>query len=171
MANLNKVMLIGNVTRDPEIRYTPKGTALTELTLAVNRRYTGDNGEKREEVTFIDVTLWGKTAEVAAEYLKKGRPLFVEGRLRMDSWEDKQTGQKRSKLGVVGENIEFLNSREGGPGGGGGGSQGGEYDEEPRSSRPASRPPQQSRPQGRPATPPKAPVDPDLDVEGDDIPF
>ncbi|MCX6968340.1 MAG: single-stranded DNA-binding protein [Verrucomicrobia bacterium] len=163
MANLNKVMLIGNITRDPEIRYTPKGTALTELTLAVNRRYTADNGEKREEATFIDVTLWGKTAEVAAEYLKKGRPLFVEGRLRMETWDDKTTGQKRSKLTVVGENIEFLNAREGG-GGGGGASR--EYDEEPRSSRP-----QQQRPASRPATPPKAPVDPDLDVEGDDIPF
>ena len=174
MASLNKVMLIGNLTRDPEIRYTPKGTALTELTLAVNRRYNGENGEKREEVAFIDVTLWGKTAEVAAEYLKKGRPLFVEGRLRLDTWDDKTTGQKRSKLGVVGESIEFLGSREGGPGGPGGGAprSGGDYDEEPprQPYRQEGRP-QQQRPAGRPATPPKPPVDPDLDVEGDDIPF
>ncbi|MEI8234445.1 MAG: single-stranded DNA-binding protein [Verrucomicrobiota bacterium] len=162
MASLNKVMLIGNCTRDPEIRYTPKGTAVTELGLAVNRRYTADNGEKREEVTFIDVTLWGKTAEVAAQYLKKGRPLFVEGRLRMDTWDDKTTGQKRSKLGVVGESIEFLNAREGG------GAPGGEYDEAPRQS---SRPQQQRPPAGRPASAPKAPSDPDLDVEEDDIPF
>jgi len=171
MASLNKVMLIGNVTRDPEIRYTPKGTALVEIGLAVNRRYTAENGEKREEVTFVDVTLWGRTAEIANEYLRKGRPVYIEGRLQLDSWDDKTTGQKRSKLRVVGEEMQLLGSREGGSGGGGGGSQGGEYDEEPRSSRPASRPPQQSRPQGRPASAPKPPTDPDLDVEGDDIPF
>jgi len=170
MASLNKVMLIGNCTRDPEIRYTPKGTAVTELGLAVNRRYTADNGEKREEVTFIDVTLWGRTAEVANEYLKKGRPVYIEGRLQLDSWDDKATGQKRSKLKIVGEEMQLLGGREGGSGGGGAPQGGGEYDEEPRSSRPASRP-QQQRPAGRPATPPKAPVDPDLDVEGDDIPF
>lgn len=178
MANLNKVMLIGNVTRDPEIRYTPKGTALVELGLAVNRRYTAENGEKRDETTFVDVTFWGRTAEIANEYLRKGRSVYVEGRLQLDSWDDKQTGQKRSKLRVVGEEMQMLGSREGGPGGGGSGagssrsSGGGEYDEEPRSSRPPqSRPPQQQRPAGRPATPPRAPVDPDLDVEGDDIPF
>ena len=171
MASLNKVMLIGNVTRDPEIRYTPKGTALVEIGLAVNRRYTAENGEKREEVTFVDVTLWGRTAEIANEYLRKGRPVYIEGRLQLDSWDDKTTGQKRSKLRVVGEEMQLLGSREGGSGGGGGGSQGGEYDEEPRSSRPANRPPQQSRPQGRPASAPKPPTDPDLDVEGDDIPF
>ncbi|MEI6561274.1 MAG: single-stranded DNA-binding protein [Verrucomicrobiota bacterium] len=163
MANLNKVMLIGNVTRDPEIRYTPKGTALVELGLAVNRRYTAENGEKREETTFVDVTFWGRTAEIANEYLKKGRSIYVEGRLQLDSWDDKTTGQKRSKLRVVGEEMQMLGSREGG--GGGGGASRTEYDEEPRS----SRPPQ--RPAGRPATPPKPPVDPDLDVEGDDIPF
>lgn len=168
MASLNKVMLIGNVTRDPEIRYTPKGTALVEIGLAVNRRYTAENGERREEVTFVDVTLWGRTAEIANEYLRKGRPVYIEGRLQLDSWDDKQTGQKRSKLRVVGEEMQLLGNREGGSGGGG--SQGGEYDEEPRQSRPASRP-QQSRPQGRPAQAPKPPVDPDLDVESDDIPF
>ena len=167
MASLNKVMLIGNVTRDPEIRYTPKGTALVEIGLAVNRRYTAENGEKREEVTFVDVTLWGRTAEIANEYLRKGRPVYIEGRLQLDSWDDKTTGQKRSKLRVVGEEMQLLGSREGGSGGG---SQGGD-DEEPRSSRPASRPPQQSRPPGRPASAPKPPTDPDLDVEGDDIPF
>ena len=171
MANLNKVMLIGNVTRDPEIRYTPKGTALVDLGLAVNRRYTADNGEKREETTFVDVTFWGRTAEIANEYLKKGRSVYVEGRLQLDSWDDKATGQKRSKLKIVGEEMQMLGSREGGGGGGREPSGGGDYDEEPRQSRPQSRPAQQPRPQGRPATQPKAPVDPDLDVEGDDIPF
>ena len=96
MANLNKVLLLGNVTRDPEVRYTPKGSAVCDLGVAVNRAYTTDSGEKREEVTFVDVTLWGRTAEVASEYLKKGRPVFIEGRLQMDTWDDKQTGQKRT---------------------------------------------------------------------------
>jgi len=163
MASLNKVMLIGNVTRDPEIRYTPKGTALVELGLAVNRRYTADNGEKREEVTFVDVTMWGKTAELAEQYLKKGRPVYIEGRLQLDTWDDKTTGQKRSKIRVVCEEMQFLGSREGG----GAPQGGGDYDE----ARPASRPAQQ-RPSGqRPSAPPKPPADPDLDVEGDDIPF
>src|SRR5262244_340692 len=108
MANLNKVLLLGNVTRDPEVRYTPKGSAVCDLGIAVNRAYTTDSGEKREEVTFVDVTLWGRTAEVASEYLKKGRPVFIEGRLQLDAWDDKQTGQKRTRLRVVGENLQFL---------------------------------------------------------------
>ncbi len=160
MANLNKVMLIGNLTRDPEVRYTPKGTAVAEIGLAVNRRYTAESGEKREETTFVDVTLWGRTAELAGEYLKKGRPVYIEGRLQLDSWDDKQTGQKRSKLRVVCEEMQFLGSREGGGGGGGG-----DYE---------NRAPQASRPQGggsRPPAPQRPPADPDLDVEGDDIPF
>ena len=126
MASVNKVILIGNCTRDPEVRYTPKGTAVTDLGLAINRYYTADNGEKREETTFVDVTLWGRTAEVAGEYLGKGKPVFVEGRLQMDSWDDKNTGQKRSKLKVVGDNIQLLGTR-GGGGGGGGNSEGGGY--------------------------------------------
>ena len=97
MASFNKVILLGNLTRDPEVRYTPKGTAVTDLGLAVNRTYTADNGEKREEVTFVDVTFWGRTAEMAGEYLKKGRPVFIEGRLQLDSWDDKQSGQKRTQ--------------------------------------------------------------------------
>jgi single-strand DNA-binding protein len=115
MANLNKVLLLGNVTRDPEVRYTPKGSAVCDLGIAVNRAYTTDSGEKREEVTFVDVTLWGRTAEVASEYLKKGRPVFIEGRLQMDTWDDKQTGQKRSRLRVVAENMQLLGGRS--PGG------------------------------------------------------
>ena len=112
MANLNRVLLIGNLTRDPEVRYTPKGTAVTEIGLAVNRVYSGEDGEKKEEVTFVDVTLWARQAEVAGQYLKKGRPVFIEGRLQLDSWDDKQTGQKRSRLRVVAENLQLLGSRQ-----------------------------------------------------------
>ena len=121
MASFNKVMLLGNLTRDPEVKYTPKGSAVADIGLAVNRTYTTDGGEKREETTFVDVTMWGRQAEIAGEYLKKGRPLFVEGRLQLDTWDDKQTGQKRSKLRVVCENFQMLGSRDGGGEGGGGG--------------------------------------------------
>jgi len=118
MASFNKVLLLGNLTRDPEVRYTPKGSAVADLGIAVNRQYTLDNGEKREEVTFVDVTFWGRTAEVAGEYLKKGRPVFIEGRLQLDTWDDKQSGQKRSKLKVIGEMMQMLGSREAGDAGG-----------------------------------------------------
>jgi len=133
MASFNKVILLGNLTRDPEVRYTPKGTAVTELGMAVNRVYTAENGEKREETTFVDVTLWGRTAEIAGEYLKKGRPVFIEGRLQLDTWDDKQSGQKRSKLKVVGEGLQLIGSRPGGGGGGGGGDE--EGSGAPRSSK------------------------------------
>jgi single-strand DNA-binding protein len=150
MASFNKVILLGNLTRDPEVRYTPKGTAVTDLGLAVNRTYTAENGEKREEVTFVDVTFWGRTAEVAGEYLKKGRPVFVEGRLQLDSWDDKTSGQKRTKLKVIGENMQMLGSPRGGASGVG--------DEESSGGSRAS----------RPAPPPKAaPSAPD----DDEIPF
>jgi single-strand DNA-binding protein len=152
MASFNKVILLGNLTRDPEIRYTPKGTAVTELGMAVNRVYTADNGEKREETTFVDVTLWGRTAEIAGEYLKKGRPVLIEGRLQLDTWDDKQSGQKRSKLKVVGEGLQLIGGRPGGGGGGGGDEEGGSS--APRSSR--SAPP--------PKAAPSAPDD-------DEIPF
>ena len=112
MANLNRVLLIGNLTRDPEVRYTPKGTAVAELGIAVNRIYSGEDGEKKEETTFVDVTLWARQAEVAGQYLKKGRPVFIEGRLQLDTWDDKQSGQKRSRLRVVGENIQLLGARQ-----------------------------------------------------------
>ena len=117
MASLNKVMLIGNVTRDPEVKFTPKGSAVADLGLAINRSYTNQAGEKVEEVTYVDVELWGRLAEIAGEYAKKGRPVFIEGRLRMDSWEDKQSGQKRTRLKVVGEGLQLLGSRSGGPSG------------------------------------------------------
>ena len=127
MASFNKVILMGNLTRDPEVRYTPKGSAVADIGLAVNRVYSTDNGEKREETTFVDVTLWGRTAEIAGEYLKKGRPVLIEGRLQLDSWDDKQSGQKRSKLKVIGESMQLLGGRQGGgeadEGGGGGGGE------------------------------------------------
>ena len=110
MASFNKVILVGNLTRDPELRYTPKGTAVAKLGLAVNRKWTSESGEQREEVTFVDIDAFGKQAETISQYLKKGRPILVEGRLRLDTWDDKQTGQKRSKLGVVLDNFQFLDS-------------------------------------------------------------
>jgi len=108
MANYNKVLLMGNLTRDPELRYTPKGQAVAKLGLAVNRRYTTESGEAREETTFVDIDAWGKQAEVICQYCKKGRPLFVEGRLKLDQWDDKTTGQKRSQLRVVLEGFQFV---------------------------------------------------------------
>jgi single-strand DNA-binding protein len=156
MANLNRVLLIGNLTRDPEVRYTPKGTAVADIGLAVNRIVPSEDGERREEVTFIDITLWGRQAEVAEQYLKKGRSVFIEGRLQLDSWDDKQTGQKRSKLKVVGENMQMLGSRQDAEGAGSPGSGGATPPRRPTSQTPAPRP---------------EPRDPDLDAEPDDIPF
>src|SRR5436190_8726403 len=106
MANFNKVILAGNLTRDPELRYTPKGTAIARIGLAINRTWKDETGATKEEVTFVDVDAFGRTGEVIAQYLKKGRPILMEGRLRYDSWDDKQTGQKRSKLGVVCESFQ-----------------------------------------------------------------
>ncbi len=165
MANLNKVMVIGNLTRDPEIKYTPKGSAIADIALAINRNYTTDQGEKREETTYVDVVLYGRLAEIAGEYLKKGRPVYIEGRLKLDTWDDKQTGQKRSKMRVVGESLQLLGGRESG-GGGGGYNGGGDHEE---ADRPMRRPPQRTEASRPPST--KPPVDPDLDVEHDDIPF
>src|SRR5580658_8725441 len=110
MASFNKVILVGNLTRDPELRYTPKGTAIAKIGLAVNRVWTNEAGEKKEEVTFVDVDIFGRTAENVAQYMRKGRPILIEGRLRLDQWDDKQTGQKRSRLGVVAETVQFLGS-------------------------------------------------------------
>jgi single-strand DNA-binding protein len=108
MANYNKVILIGNLTRDPELRYTPKGTAVAKIGVAINRTWRTDAGETKEEVTFVDVDAFGRQAETLGQYMKKGRPIMIEGRLRLDTWEDKQTSQKRSKLGVVMESFQFL---------------------------------------------------------------
>lgn len=124
MASFNRVILVGNLTRDPEVKYTTGGTAVTDIGLAVNRTwFDKQQNQKREETTFVDVTLWGRQAEVAGEYLAKGRPVLIEGRLQLDTWEDKNSGQKRSKLRVVGETMQFLGSRS--DGGGGGGRSGG----------------------------------------------
>ena len=147
MASFNKVILMGNLTRDPEVRYTPKGSAVADIGLAVNRVYSTESGEKREETTFVDVTLWGRTAEIAGEYLKKGRPVLIEGRLQLDSWDDKQSGQKRSKLKVIGEGMQLLGGRQGSggdgdEGGGGSGGGGGDRGERmaPRRTSPPPRP-------------------------------
>jgi single-strand DNA-binding protein len=153
MASFNKVILLGNLTRDPEVRYTPKGSAVCDLGIAVNRQYTLDNGEKREEVTYVDVVLWARLAEIAGEYLKKGRPVFIEGRLQLDTWDDKQSGQKRSKLRVIGESMQLLGSR---PSGG--------------AAAPAEGVDETSRATARPSVPPAkaaAPAEPD----DDEIPF
>jgi single-strand DNA-binding protein len=179
MASYNKVMLMGNLTRDPEVRYTPKGSAVADLALAVNRVYTAENGERREEVTYVDVTLWSRTAEIAGQYLKKGSPVFIEGRLQMDTWEDKQTGQKRSKIKVVGEVMQLLGRRgdgsgedEGGGGGGAGGGGGGGFS---RPSRPAGGQQRSNQPPARQQQPPaneefnEGPITEGM--EEDDIPF
>ena len=118
MASFNRVILMGNLTRDPELRYTPSGMAVTDIGLAVNDRKKSPSGEWVEETTFVDVTLWGRTAEVVSEYCAKGKPLLVEGRLKLDTWET--DGQKKSKLKVVGEKVQLLGSRDGGGGSGGG---------------------------------------------------
>ncbi|MEO0444529.1 MAG: single-stranded DNA-binding protein [Verrucomicrobiota bacterium] len=157
MPSLNKVMLIGNLTRDPEVRYTPKGTAVTDVSLALNRYFSGPDGERQEETTYVDVTLWGRQAEVAGQYLKKGRPVFIEGRLQMDQWQDKETGQNRSRLKVVGEGMQLLGGREGsGP------SEPSEF------SRPSSTSP--SPAEGQTSPPPTPPATP-VKEEDDDIPF
>ncbi|WP_411828025.1 single-stranded DNA-binding protein [Luteolibacter sp. AS25] len=164
MANLNKVMIMGNLTRDPELRHTPKGTAVADLGVAVNRRVQDGGGGWKDETTFVDVTVWGSTAENANKYLSKGRGVFIEGRLQMDVWDDKNTGEKRSKLKVVAETLQFLPDGKGGGGGGGGGGgaprQSG-YDNGGGNSAPQSPSPRQG------ASP--APMD-DFQEE-DDIPF
>jgi len=161
MASFNKVILIGNLTRDPELKYTPKGTAVARIGLAVSRSWKTETGETREEVAFIDIDAFGRQAEVIGQYLKKGRPLMVEGRLKLDQWDDKTTGQKRSKLGVVLESFQFLDSGNKAGGGAEAGG-GGEY----ASRGPAPRP-------SRPApSAPAAPSDPDMPpAEDDDVPF
>jgi single-strand DNA-binding protein len=131
MANYNRVLLMGNLTRDPEIRYSSGGgggggggregggSAICKFGLAVNRTWKNQAGEKQEETCFVDITVFGRTAENCNEYLRKGRPVFIEGRLEFSQWEDRESGQKRSKLAVVAENVQFLGSRDGGGGGGG----------------------------------------------------
>jgi single-strand DNA-binding protein len=157
MANYNKVILMGNLTRDPELRYTPKGTAIAEIGMAINRKWKSETGEAKEEVTFVDVSAFGRTAEVIGQYLKKGRPIMIEGRLKFDQWDDKQTGQKRSKLRVVCDSFEFLDSGNRGEG------EGGFTPSAPRAPRAA-----------RPSAPAAAPAPETGDAEpphDDDVPF
>ena len=132
MASYNKVLLMGNLTRDIELKYTPSNMAVAEIGLAVNHKFKTKEGEAKEEVTFVDCEAWGRTAEVMKQYLAKGRPVFVEGRLKLDQWQDKKDGTNRSKLRVVIENFQFIGSK----GGGGNSDNGGA----PPASRPASRP-------------------------------
>ena len=155
MASFNKVILVGNLTRDPELRYTPKGTAIAKIGVAVNRVWTNEAGEKKEEVTFVDVDVFGRTAENVGQYMRKGRPILIEGRLRLDQWDDKQTGQKKSKLGVVAETVQFLGSA---PGGGEGGASAPAA--APRAQRPAPA-----------AAPAGEPLEGDGPPESDDVPF
>ncbi len=110
MSSYNRVTLVGNLTRQPELRKTKTGSAVTELGLALNRVWTAENGQRQEETTFVDVTVWGRAAENAAQYLQKGRSVLVEGRLQMETWQDKQTGQDRSRLKVVADSLQFLGS-------------------------------------------------------------
>ena len=154
MANFNKVILAGNLTRDPELRYTPKGTAIAKFGLAVNRVWKNEAGESKEETTFVDLDAFGRQAETLAQYMKKGSPLLVEGRLRLDQWDDKQTGQKRSKLGVVVEGFQFL-------GGGNRGEASGETARRPASTAAPA-------PAAAPADAPESDVPPQ---EHDDVPF
>jgi single-strand DNA-binding protein len=113
MATVNKVFLLGNVTRNPEVRYTPGGTAVCDLGLAVNEEwFDKQTNQKKQETVFVDVTLWGRTAEIAGEFLAKGKPVHIEGKLKLDSWDDKETGQKRSKLKVTGERLQLLGNRD-----------------------------------------------------------
>jgi single-strand DNA-binding protein len=131
MASLNKVLLIGNLTRDPEKRYTPSGMAVADVGIAINRKFKASNGEMKDEVCFVTVTLWGKTAENVVEYKRKGDPIFVEGRLKLDQWE--KEGQKFSKLTVVGENVQFLQR---GQAAGGGAPRRAEYGDAPEGGEP-----------------------------------
>lgn len=161
MANFNQVILIGNITRDPELRVTPKGTSICQFGIAVNRQYKDESGQTREDVSFFDVEAWGKQGEVIAKYLAKGRQIFVQGRLKQDSWDDKTTGSKRTKIKVVLENFQFIGSREGGAPGGNAGEDSGE----------------QSAPAERSAPPPRGPAarntppPPPQDNIDEDVPF
>jgi single-strand DNA-binding protein len=166
MANFNKVVLVGNLTRDPQLRYLPSQMAVCDFGLAINHRFKTKTGEEREEVCFVDCSAFGKQAEVINQYCQKGKQLLVEGRLKYDTWEDKQGGGKRSKHSVVIDNFQFLGGpREGGGGGGGGGGQssGDESDQRPRSAPPPRRPQAQA-----PAQPP---ISEEEHFKEDDIPF
>jgi len=161
MASFNRVILLGNVTRDIEVKYLQSGMAVAEIGLAVNDRRKNQAGEWVEETTFVDITLWGRTAEVAGEYLSKGSPVLIEGRLKLDQWET--DGQKRSKLKVIGERMQMLGGKGGGGGGGRGQNQ--NYDDAGDYGEPSPGPP--ARGGNQRTTPPSAPPPPTQD----EIPF
>ena len=178
MANVNRVILIGNLTRDPQLKYLPSQMAVTEFALAINHKYKTASGEQRDEVCFIECTAFGKTGETINQYCQKGRQLYVEGRLKFDSWEDKNGGGKRSRHTVVVDNFQFLGSRDGaGAGGGdaggegdaGGGGGGGGYQPRPAAARP-NRPAPAARPPSA-APPTEQPFADEQQFKDDDIPF
>lgn len=153
---------MGNLTRDPELKYTPKGSAIANVGIAINRTWVTENGEKREEVTFVDVEFWGKVAEVIGEHFRKGKPIFIEGRLKLDMWDDQQTGQKRSKMKVVAESFQFLTSKD--------------KEEEPEGSPRSTSVDSEAIRRGKEAAgkamakPPQRPAPP-TDIEAEDLPF
>ena len=155
MPSLNKVLLMGNLTRDPELRVTPKGTPVCQFALAINRQFKMESGETREEVIFVDIDAWGKQGETIAKYCTKGKPLYVEGRLRLDQWEDKNTKEKRSRMKVVLENFQFLGDSRGGGGG---------HSAPSGDSEAAGSPERHSPPARTPAAKPAAPENLDEDV-------
>jgi single-strand DNA-binding protein len=163
MASLNKIYLMGNLTRDPELRHTPSGTAVCKMGLAVNRRFTTAQGEQRDETCYVDIEAWGRTAEQCNQYLKKGSSAFIEGRLRMDQWEDKATGQKRSRLLVHAENVQFI--------GGGSRMSGGEERPNFQDAPYAGGQPAVSRGQPAQAAMPPPPAFDPIEATDDDIPF
>ena len=178
MASFNKVILLGNLTRDPQLKYLPSQTAVVEFGLACNRKFKTQAGEDKEEVTFVDCTAFGRTGEVINQYFTKGKPIFIEGRLKYDQWEDKQGGGKRSKITVVIENFQFVGGRDGGGGGGGGGggmgheNGGADFDQRP----PQRQAPNRAAPAARtapraPAAAQEPPFSEDQQFKDDDIPF
>ncbi len=164
MANYNKILLMGNLTRDPQLSYLPSNTPVVEFGLAVNRRFKRQDGEQGEETLFIDCRAFGRTAEVINQYLQKGRPIFVEGRLQLDQWQDKD-GNKRSKHRVFVENFQFVDSK------GDGGNQGGPSEEHGSAPRGQYGRPVAAAPARAAQTAPPPPTEPAPEMEGDDIPF
>ncbi|MBC8105934.1 MAG: single-stranded DNA-binding protein [Anaerolineae bacterium] len=182
MASYNKIIMMGNLTRDPQLKYLPNQTPLVEFGLASNRKFKLASGEDREEVCFVDCTAFGKQAEVINQYFTKGKPIFIDGRLKYDSWEDKQGGGKRSKLSIVIDRFEFVGGRDGAGGGGGGAPANYEGGDDQSQGRPPARPPMNRPPQqgNRPAPPqrpapsappPEQPFGDEPEFKEDDIPF
>ena len=182
MASFNKVLLMGNLTRDPQMKYLPSQTAVCEFGLASNRKYKSGDGQDREDVLFVDCTAFGRTGEVINQYCQKGKPIFIEGRLRYESWEDKQGGGKRNKITVVVDNFQFIGGRDDAPSGGGGGGgysrsgggggddyDGGGGEERPqRTARRSAPPPRREQPAKEPAA---EPFSDEEQFGDDDIPF